>query len=67
MAITYQHRFSRFLKEQYPLLGILLGAALVSLSLGPYANFDTQVEFAAASSVVTQGLPYSGRSWDPWL
>jgi 4-amino-4-deoxy-L-arabinose transferase-like glycosyltransferase len=46
-------------KEYSLLVGVLVGAALVSLSLGPYANFDTQVEFAAASSVVTQGLPFS--------
>jgi 4-amino-4-deoxy-L-arabinose transferase-like glycosyltransferase len=59
VTLTYQRRFVSFLRGQFPLVGVLLGAALVSLSLGPYANFDTQVEFAAASSVVTQGLPFS--------
>jgi hypothetical protein len=58
-ALTAVNCVNIFLKENYPLLGILLGSALVSLSLGPYANFDTQVEFAAASSVVTQGLPFA--------
>lgn len=59
MALTAGNRVNTFLKEYYQLLGILLGFTLVSLSLGPYTNFDTQVEFAAASSVVTQGLPFS--------
>jgi len=41
------------------LLGILLGAALLSISLGPYSSWDSQIEFAAASGVVKWGLPYT--------
>ena len=48
-----------FLRQHCTVIGVLIGAALVSFSLGPYSNFDTEVEFAAASSVVTQGLPFS--------
>ncbi len=46
-------------REYGLIIGVLLGATLVSFSLGPYANFDTEVEFTAASSVVTEGLPFS--------
>ena len=58
MAKT-REKINVFLREHCTLLCILVGAALVSFSLGPYSNFDTQVEFAAASSVVTQGFPFA--------
>jgi 4-amino-4-deoxy-L-arabinose transferase-like glycosyltransferase len=41
------------------LFGVLLGAILVSISLGPYSNFDSQTEYDAASNVVKLGLPYA--------
>jgi 4-amino-4-deoxy-L-arabinose transferase-like glycosyltransferase len=41
-----------------PLLLILVGVALVAFSLGPYQNWDTQLEFEAASNVVKMGIPY---------
>jgi 4-amino-4-deoxy-L-arabinose transferase-like glycosyltransferase len=41
------------------LLAVLLGAVLVSVSLGPYSNWDSQTEYDAASSVVQSGLPYA--------
>ncbi len=40
------------------MFGILIGAALVSISLGPYTNFDSQAEYDSAVSVVNVGLPY---------
>jgi 4-amino-4-deoxy-L-arabinose transferase-like glycosyltransferase len=46
------------LKNQYPALGILLGSALLSISLGPFSNWDSQTEFSAASGVLRWGLPY---------
>lgn len=45
-------------KRNYPLIGILLGSALMSISLGPYSSWDSQLEFTAASGVVKWGLPY---------
>ena len=42
----------------YPLIGVLIGTFLVSASFGPYSNWDAQLEFEAASNVVTKGLPY---------
>ena len=47
------------LKKNLPLLGILLGSVLLSISLGPYSSLDSQIEFAAASGVVKWGLPYT--------
>jgi hypothetical protein len=34
-----------------PLFIILIGAALVAFSLGPFQNFDSQLEFEAASNL----------------
>jgi 4-amino-4-deoxy-L-arabinose transferase-like glycosyltransferase len=47
------------LTENYPLIAILIGAALVSVSLGPFHNVDTQLEFDAASGVIRWGLPHT--------
>ena len=42
----------------YPIIGVLLGAFLVAASTGTYTNWDAQLEYQAASSVVTRGFPY---------
>ena len=59
MTLTNKTRLTIFFKRNYALIGVLLGSALISLSLGPYYNFDSEIEYAAASSVVNLGLPYS--------
>ena len=48
----------KLLSENYPLLGILIGIVLVSVSIGPFKNGDTQWEFQAASGVIKWGMPY---------
>ncbi|MCW3999658.1 MAG: glycosyltransferase family 39 protein [Candidatus Bathyarchaeota archaeon] len=50
--------FKRGLIDYAPLSLILLGAALVAFSMGPYQTWDTQLEFEAASNVVKMGVPY---------
>ena len=50
--------FAALLSENYPLFGILIGAVLVSTSIGPFYNGDTQLEFDAASGVIRWGLPF---------
>ena len=50
--------FLALLKEHYQLSGVLIGAFLVALSTGTYTNWDAQLEFEAATSVVTQGFPF---------
>ena len=59
LTLTKKARLTNFLREHYALFGVLLGSALVSISLGPYSNWDSQTEYAAASSVVKLGLPYA--------
>jgi len=44
--------------ELSPLFIILIGVALVAFSLGPYQNWDSQLEFEAASNVAKMGIPY---------
>ncbi len=50
--------FLALLKEHYQLSGVLIGAFLVALSTGTYINWDAQLEFEAATSVVTRGFPF---------
>lgn len=55
-----KHTISKMLRENYPLLAILIGVTLISFPLGPFRNDDTQVEFGAAQGVLTWGYPYLG-------
>src|SRR4030042_5757515 len=41
-----------------PIIAVLIGAALVAVSVGPFQNPDTTWEFKAASGVVTWGMPF---------
>jgi 4-amino-4-deoxy-L-arabinose transferase-like glycosyltransferase len=41
-----------------PLFGVLLGSALLSISMGPYSNWDSQTEYTAASAIIKWGFPY---------
>jgi 4-amino-4-deoxy-L-arabinose transferase-like glycosyltransferase len=50
--------FKSLLGSHYPIVGVLLGAILIAVSTGTYTNWDAQLEYQAASSVVTQGFPY---------
>jgi len=44
--------------ENSPFLIVLIGIALVTFSIGPYQNYDTDLEFEAASNVVKTGMPF---------
>jgi 4-amino-4-deoxy-L-arabinose transferase-like glycosyltransferase len=50
--------FAAFLSDNYPLFAILVGAVLVSASIGPFHSVDTQMEFDAVSGVIAWGRPY---------
>ena len=52
-------QLKKLLSKHYPLIGILVGSALLSISFGPLSSWDSQIEFAAASGVVKWGLPYT--------
>jgi 4-amino-4-deoxy-L-arabinose transferase-like glycosyltransferase len=56
--------FVVLLSENYPLFSILMGAVLVSVSIGPFQNIDTQLEFDAALGVVRWGLPFMKYAGD---
>jgi 4-amino-4-deoxy-L-arabinose transferase-like glycosyltransferase len=51
-------KFRQTAWEAIPLLMILVGSAFVAFSFGPYNNWDTQLEFEAASNVNKMGIPY---------
>ncbi|HLN45715.1 MAG TPA: hypothetical protein VK209_08415, partial [Candidatus Sulfotelmatobacter sp.] len=59
MRLPNRRLATNFTKEYCIILAILLGFVLVSVSLGPYSNFDTQTEYAAAASAAQVGLPYA--------
>ncbi len=50
--------FRALVGAHYQLVGVLLGAFLVAASTGTYTNWDAQLEFEAASNVVTRGFPF---------
>jgi 4-amino-4-deoxy-L-arabinose transferase-like glycosyltransferase len=49
----------KVLSENYPLLSVLVGFMLVSLSIGPFQNGDTAWEYEAVLKVTKSGLPYA--------
>jgi 4-amino-4-deoxy-L-arabinose transferase-like glycosyltransferase len=60
MATALSSRIKTLLNDYFPILCILVGAALFTFTIGPYSNTDTDIEFAAASNVLKYGMPYSG-------
>ena len=50
--------FRQVASEAIPLVMIIVGAALVAFSLGPYQSYDSHLEFEAASNVLKMGVPY---------
>ena len=53
-----RNNFRTFLRMHYQLIGVLIAAFLVLASTGTYTNWDSQLEFEAASGVVTRGFPF---------
>ncbi len=41
-----------------PLIGVLVGSLLVTVSMGTYTNWDSQLEYQATTSILTTGFPY---------
>jgi len=52
------------MSEYSPLVIISVGIVLVSVTIGPFHNEDTQLEYAAASGVVKWGMPYMKYAGD---
>lgn len=53
-----KNRIAKIVNENYPLLSILIAVVLISFSVGPYQNGDTQWEYEAAMGVIKWGIPY---------
>ncbi len=51
-------RLKTVLKNNMPLLGILLGFLLISVATGQFSNYDSQVEYSAALGVNEYNMPY---------
>jgi 4-amino-4-deoxy-L-arabinose transferase-like glycosyltransferase len=49
---------SKSLRDVFPLVIILIGLALVSMTIGPFQNPDTAWEYKAANGVITWGMPF---------
>ena len=52
------HKFRKRLREDYLILAIIIGVALISIPMGPYRTLDTQLEFSTAQGVLKWGYPY---------
>ncbi|MGE5574976.1 MAG: glycosyltransferase family 39 protein, partial [Ignavibacteria bacterium] len=52
-----------FLLAYYPILSVLIGFILVSLTVGPYHNGDTAWEYDSVLGVTKYGLPYANSSY----
>jgi 4-amino-4-deoxy-L-arabinose transferase-like glycosyltransferase len=48
----------QFVKAHYPLVGVLIGSFLIAASMGAYTNWDSQLEYEAATATANQGFPY---------
>jgi hypothetical protein len=49
--------FRDLLREHFPLISILIGIVLISISIGPFYNPDTQLEYEAASGYSNGACP----------
>jgi 4-amino-4-deoxy-L-arabinose transferase-like glycosyltransferase len=54
----FSGKLKTVLKTNLPLLGILLGFILMSVAIGQFSNYDSQLEYTAALGVNEWGLPY---------
>jgi len=54
-----KYNIRKLLSENYPLLSILVGITLVSISIGPFQNWDTDYELQAAAGVIKWSMPFT--------
>jgi 4-amino-4-deoxy-L-arabinose transferase-like glycosyltransferase len=50
--------FKAWINAHYSLLSIIIGSALYLFTIGPFYNWDTTLEFQAATGIVQWGKPY---------
>ncbi len=56
---TLSLKLNGAIRANYPIVGIFVGVALISLSIGPLQNPDTTWEYKAASGVLMWGMPFT--------
>jgi 4-amino-4-deoxy-L-arabinose transferase-like glycosyltransferase len=52
-------RVRKLLINNYSLLALIIGVVLISVSIGPFGNADTEWEYEAALGVTRWGMPYA--------
>jgi hypothetical protein len=52
-------RIRKLLINNYSLLALIIGVILISVSIGPFGNADTEWEYEAALGVIRWGMPYA--------
>lgn len=50
--------FRAFIGEHYQFIAILIASFLIAFPMGTYTNWDSQLEYEAATSVLNRGFPY---------
>ncbi len=53
-----KNKLTKLFVEGLPLVLVLLGTAAAAFSVGPYGNWDQQLEFEASSNIQNMGVPY---------
>ena len=53
-----KNNLKKLLKQNYPILAILIGVSLISIAMGPYLTLDTDLEFSTAQGILKWGYPY---------
>jgi 4-amino-4-deoxy-L-arabinose transferase-like glycosyltransferase len=55
---SFSNKLTTDLRNELPLLAVLVGFLLMSVATGQFSNYDSQLEYAAALGVNEWGLPY---------
>ena len=50
--------FKAFVGEHYQFIAILIASFLIAFPMGTYTNWDSQLEYEAAASILIRGFPY---------
>jgi 4-amino-4-deoxy-L-arabinose transferase-like glycosyltransferase len=53
-----EEKVKRIIGSHYQVIGVLIASFLVTVFMGTYTNWDSQLEYNAVSNVITQGFPF---------
>lgn len=59
---AYRRSFSILVSENFAVLAVIVGYLLLAISIGPFTNSDTTLEYGAVSGILKSGLPYTQGS-----